>query len=90
MKNLFLLLVALFIIIVESSSVFAVEYLVTFPDKTQLFRCEMHGAVFKVKVKILQANKYRVVVLGKGTTGHSGIVYADNFTAAARVGCGGE
>lgn len=70
--------------------VFAVEYVATHYDGTKIFTCEMKGAVFKLKVRETSPGKYHVLVLSKGTTGYSGTVYADNFEAAARVGCGGE
>ncbi len=90
MKKLFFTFLVSVALFINFSTAYAVEYIVTFPDKSQLFRCEMHGATFKVKVKMLQIGKYRTIVIGKGISGYSGIVYADNFTNAARTGCGGE
>ena len=70
--------------------IFAVEYIATHYDGTKLFTCEMKGTVFKLKVRKTSPGKYHVFVLSKGTTGFSGTVYAENYEAAARVGCGGE
>jgi len=86
MSHLFLTIMLIFIF----TTSYAVEHIVTYPDKSQLFRCEMHGAVFKVHVKMVEIGRYRVVVIGKGTSGNSGLMNAGNYVAAARWGCGGE
>lgn len=70
--------------------IFAVEYISTRYDGTKLFTCEMKGSVYKLKVRKTSPGKYHVIVISKGTTGFSGMVYAENYEAAARVGCGGE
>ena len=87
MKRISLVLISL---LLWCSSVFAVEYISTNTDKSQIFRCEMHGSVFKVKVKYAGEGKYTVLVYGKSTAGFSGVIFADNIYEAARHGCGGE
>ena len=89
MKKL-LLSIALIAGLLFGGAAHAVEYIVTYPDKSQLFKCEMHGSVFKVKVKYRGNGVYTVIVVKRSTTGFSGNVSAGSHNEAARVGCGGE
>lgn len=88
-KRLSCLLITMSLLFVLNNA-YAVEQIATHVDKSRLFKCEMHGAVFKVHVKMIENGRYRVLVIGKGTSGNSGIMYASNFFEAARWGCGGE
>ncbi|MBT4290307.1 MAG: hypothetical protein HOD92_23525 [Deltaproteobacteria bacterium] len=90
MKKLISHLFLIITLILIFTNSYAVEHIVTYPDKSQLFRCEMHGSVFKVHVKMIEIGRYRVVVIGKGTSGNSGLLNTGNYVAAARWGCGGE
>lgn len=66
----------------------AIEHITTHSDGTRLFSCKMRGTVYRMKVRKSGHGKYNVYVLSKGRSGFSGVVHANNFEAAARVGCG--
>ena len=90
MKKFLLHITILTLFSIISLPAMAVEYIVTYPDKSQLFRCEMHGAVWKVHITKKSRGAYRVIVIGKGVSGFSGLAHVNNYVEAARKGCGGE
>jgi hypothetical protein len=90
MKKLFSYLIITTTLLFVFTNAYSVEQIGANVDKSRLFKCEMHGAVFKVHVKMIANGRYRVVVIGKGTSGNSGLMYASNYFEAARWGCGGE
>jgi len=84
MKKFFVLM---FAGLMFASPLFAVEYLNTLPDGSQIYRCESRGDDYKVRVKYRGRGRYTVLRFGSGTMGRTGEFTAKNHAHAATFTC---
>ena len=80
--------ILIFSLLLLSLPAFAVEYIVTRVDGTQLFRCEYLGKEYKISVKYRGENRYTILRYGSGKVKFSGEVQTNSHAAAASKGCG--